>query len=272
MKKYDALVAAGTTEAKEAIACLQKLGMKVAATVATKLGADVLCALKKSGADVYVGRRDAKQFKAFMEASQVRYVVDATHPFAVDVTQALKDAVAMMEQNLCVPRYIRYVRRNMTYTYDKITYVKDAGAAAKLLQKMPGNFLLTTGANTVHIYKALIPDFNTRGYVRVLNTEESLAKCRDCGISNSHVIANNPPFSAADNFACIRSLNISVLVSKDSGKSGGMTEKIESAEAAGIQVILIERPLDENGVSTEEELKIKVENFEKEQIKLEWRG
>ena len=51
-----------------------------------------------------------------------------------------------------------------------------------------------------------------------------------------------------------------------------MTEKIESAEAAGIQVILIERPLDENGVSTEEELKIKVENFEKEQIKLEWRG
>ena len=62
------------------------------------------------------------------------------------------------------------------------------------------------------------------------------------GIDAGHVIAKNPPFSKADNEALIKAYDIRVLVSKDSGMSGGLIEKIESAKAFHIPVVLIDRP------------------------------
>lgn len=260
---YDVLVAAGTTEAHDAIEVLQTMGFSVAATVATDLGSAVLDDLKKQGVDVYVGRKDADEFCETIRACGVRYVVDATHPFAVDVTKTVKSACEKCREDAAdgFPKYIRYVRRMEVYDYDKIIYVKDAAGAAKELQAMTGNFLLTTGANTVNVYKDAIKDFNVRGFVRVLNTKASIDRCRQCGVEDAHVIAKNPPFSAEDNIQCIKDYHICVIVSKDSGQSGGLFEKIESAKIMGIPMILIERPMDETGVSSKEELKKWIEKL-----------
>jgi len=254
-KRYDVLVAAGTTEAHDAIGVLQQMGLTVAATVATDLGSAVIDDLKSRHVDVFVGRRDEAGFVRMIRETGVRFVVDATHPFAVDVTKTVAAACAVCRGDREFPKYIRYVRRGEVYDYDKIIHVRDAAGAAKKLLGLPGNFLLTTGANTIHVYKESIPDFNARGYVRVLDTKTSLERCARCGVAPSHVIAKNPPFSMEDNIQCIREFHIKMLVSKDSGQTGGLFEKIGAAKTAGIPVILIDRPVEETGIFSPDELK-----------------
>lgn len=232
--KYMCLLAAGTTEGLEAMKVLDALQIKTAACTATDLGKEML---EHTGADVFAGRMDADAFERFIKKYGIRFVVDATHPFAVDVTANLKTACARL--NVI---YVRFMRRQLDYDYDQIIRADSAFAAAEIVKNMKGNILLTTGANTAPIYKAALPDFNSRVYIRVLDTEDSKARCMAAGIDAGHVIAKNPPFSKADNEALIKAYDIRVLVSKDSGMSGGLIEKIESAKAFHIPVVLIDRP------------------------------
>ena len=114
--------------------------------------------------------------------------------------------------------------------------------AAKLLSRLPGNILLTTGANTAHVYVNGIEDFNERGYIRVLDTEASVAACQSAGICSDHILACRPPFTVEDNLAAIKKYNIRILVTKDSGAAGGVPQKLESIRQAGITGVILRRP------------------------------
>lgn len=243
-ENFTCLLAAGTSEGLEVMRVLDKLHIKTAACVATELGAKML---RETGACVFVGRMDKAGFEKFISAHKVHFVIDATHPFAVEVTKNLKGAA-----EACGVSYARYIRKTQDYHYEKIIHAADAREAAVRLLEMPGNILLTTGANTAPIYKEILPDFNERAYVRVLNTESSRLACKDAGIDEGHVIAQNPPFSPEDNKALIEQYHIEVLVSKDSGERGGLLEKIESAKAFSIPVVLIDRPECEDGLESAE--------------------
>ena len=58
----------------------------------------------------------------------------------------------------------------------------------------------------------------------------------------SHIIAMQGPFSRALNAALYDQLHIRVMVSKDSGQPGGVADKVLPALERGIDVIMIERP------------------------------
>lgn len=256
-KTYDCLVAAGTTEAREAIMALCNAGYCILATVATELGAKVLQDLKtiyEDNLDIEIGRKDAQGFSECIQKSQIKMIIDATHPFAKEVTDTLKAVCAHYENEGIAIGYIRYLREMIDYDYTKIIRVPDAVAAANMLSTMPGRFLLTTGANTIDVYMNTISDFNSRGFVRVLDTKVSIERCEAFGVADTHVIAKNPPFSEADNISLLKNYNIQILVSKDSGKSGGLPEKINAAKKLDIPVILIQRPEDAGGVCTPDTL------------------
>lgn len=55
------------------------------------------------------------------------------------------------------------------------------------------------------------------------------------------------PFSQELNVALIKQSDIGVLVTKESGKSGGFEEKISAAEQTATDVIVIKRPRQEDG-------------------------
>jgi cobalamin biosynthesis Co2+ chelatase CbiK len=55
------------------------------------------------------------------------------------------------------------------------------------------------------------------------------------------------PFSPALNEALLRHLQIDLLVTKDSGESGGFSAKIEAAERIGCQVAVLRRPTPAGG-------------------------
>lgn len=287
MCRCDGIVIAGTTEGRQVIEALNRKGLKLAVTVATALGRQVLDGVDGIEAtEVFEGRRDEQGFCQLFERLSPVFVVDASHPFAVEVSRTARAACAA--KNV---RYIRYVRPEgrgqrqeqgaasaaegapelrageprtdepqtgeprigeprtdepRTGGFPPVYGAADAHEAAALIREIPGNILLTTGANTVRIYAQEIPDFNERCYIRVLDTELSRAGCRDAGVPKAHVIAANPPFSCDDNVKLIEHYSIKALVSKDSGAAGGLPEKLAAAGQTGIPVILIRRPAAED--------------------------
>lgn len=277
MCRCDGIVIAGTTEGRQVIEALNRKGLKLAVTVATTLGRQVLDGVEGMEAtEVFVGRRDEQGFCQLFERLAPVFVVDASHPFAVEVSRTVRAACAA--KNV---RYIRYVRPEgqgqrqeqgaasaaegapelrtgeprigeprtdepRTGGFPPVYGAADAHEAAALIREIPGNILLTTGANTVRTYAQEIPDFNERCYIRVLDTELSRKGCRDAGVPESHVIAVNPPFSCEDNVKLIGRYSIKALVSKDSGAAGGLPEKLAAARQTGIPVILIRRPVAED--------------------------
>ncbi len=118
--------------------------------------------------------------------------------------------------------------------------MKDAEAAAGAIKDTRGPVLLTTGSHTLSLYtRAADP---ARLWARVLPTKEALELCESAGIPASHIIAMQGPFSRALNAALYDQLEIRTMVTKDSGRAGGVEEKVIPALAREIHVIMIDRP------------------------------
>ena len=60
------------------------------------------------------------------------------------------------------------------------------------------------------------------------------------------------PFSQALNEALIDEFDIKCMVTKASGSAGGFMEKVAAAQSRGIDLIVIDRPVTEEGLSLEE--------------------
>ncbi|MBO4365092.1 MAG: precorrin-6A/cobalt-precorrin-6A reductase, partial [Eggerthellaceae bacterium] len=102
------------------------------------------------------------------------------------------------------------------------------------------------------VYAQVVPDFTERFYVRILPVASSLAAAAELGIPTSHVVAMQGPFSQQFNEALMRELGVQTMVTKASGTAGGFWEKVDAARACGVQVVVIHRPLDEEGVSVQD--------------------
>jgi precorrin-6x reductase len=79
-------------------------------------------------------------------------------------------------------------------------------------------------------------------YTRVLPTTEAIKKCAELGFLPNQIIAAQGPFCTRFNAAMIEQYHIEYLVTKDSGRAGGVEEKLEAAEQAGIETVIIRRP------------------------------
>lgn len=221
-------VIAGTSEATDLIRALPS-AYEITAFVATEYGKIIL---EKERCMVHVGRLDAAGFVSALENMDA--VVDASHPFAVVVT----DTVRHVCKELQIP-YFRLGRPQMHYDYDRMIWVQSREKAAEQLSQMQGNILLTTGVNTLSFYETHVADFAVRGWARILDTADSRQIASD---SKAHLIYAMPPFSQEDTISLIQKYQIAVLVSKDSGARGGVAEKIAAAKKCHIPVVLIGAP------------------------------
>jgi len=232
--KYDVLVIAGTTESRQVIEKELNKGRRVLASVATDLGAEML---SDYDIDLHVGRLDEQGFISLLQEKPCGEIIDASHPFAAIVTETVRKAA----ESLGIP-YHRYDRREIQYDYQNIFRVEDVEEAVALLNQMEGNILLTTGANTAAVYARGVEKAVDRVFVRVLDTPASYEACARAGYPADHVIGQMPPYNLQDNLQLIRQLDARVMVSKDSGRTGGVDVKVEACRQAGIPMILIARP------------------------------
>jgi precorrin-6x reductase len=234
---------AGTTEGREICEyCIQhNIGLSV--YVATEYGKEVLPT--SDGISVFVGRMEQSDMERELIKKKPALVIDATHPYAVLVTENIANACKTLGLS-----YIRVSRENkFCEAYSNIYYVKDTDEAAEILYKWQDKkILLTTGSKDFLPYTKL-ENWQQRVYIRILPSVEQLSKCLASGFSPSHIICMQGPFSKEMNSALIRQLGIDVMVTKESGHTGGFLEKIEAAKENEIPVLVLKRPQDFKGKS-----------------------
>lgn len=204
---------------------------------------------------IHQGRMNQEQIAAFVEAEnmseeRVAAVIDATHPFAQDITHNIKAAL----EGKKIP-YFR-LKRDCIIQHDNaaaesVVYFESDEACAKALEQTKGNILLTTGSKELAKY-CVSDEVKQRLYVRVLPSVESLSLCTGQGIRGKQIIAMQGPFTAEMNEAVFRQYHISHLVTKQSGVSGGYLEKLTAAAKVGVQAFAIGCPGQDEGHSFEE--------------------
>lgn len=248
------LLIGGTTEAREAYDYLKDHGAWILISSATRLGS-----LMFEGMDcqIHEGRLDTEGFEKLMREHQISHILDASHPYAVEVSKTVKEAA----DALSLP-YYRYTRSQTItqaqYAGDnmQIKWCDDAADAAAWLDQQKGTIVLLTGVNTLKIYAEGIHDFKTRVYGRVLDTESSRKVCEELWEDANHYLCAKPPFTVADNLAFLQQVQADYMVTKDSGEAGGMPEKMAAAKAAGCAVVIIKRPEEAAQMASLDELEV----------------
>ena len=265
---------AGTTEGRLLCEFLSEKNIKACGCVTTSYGEQLLPSGDKM--EICTGALDRAQMEEKLSSFGPQLVIDATHPYARLATENIRAACGFLN----LP-YIRVVREScgeekngsemavvagetawpeITDITQKIggqeesrllTEADSMEEAAKLLEKMEGNILVTTGSKELEALRGL-PGFAKRIFARILPQPEMVQKCMEMGLSGRHIICMKGPFSEEMNYAMLRETNARILLTKESGAAGGFPEKLRGAKRAGAAVVVVKRPVEEEGCSVEE--------------------
>ena len=242
MKSKKVIIYAGTTEGRRLAEYLLRYGVRVHVCVATAYGESLLT--KNENLTVSHERQDQSQMEAFIESFGPDYVVDATHPYAGEVTENIIHACETCGISKCYVRLVRKTTGEEKTGLQDCVYVSNMQEAVRYLRQTRGNILAATGSKELAAYTAL-PDYRERVYARVLSVKSVVEKCEELGFAGRHLICMQGPFSVEMNLAMLREYQISCLVTKESGSAGGYEEKCEAARIAGVKLVIIGRPVKE---------------------------
>lgn len=245
------LLFAGTTEGRQVAEFCAEHGISVLACVATEYGEHLL---PESGqVEVHRGRMDENAMLAMMEKESFSVAVDATHPYAVCVTENIK--AACQKTGLSYVRLLRSESGGAWREASSVVYRNTVQEAAAFLEGTKGPVFLTTGSKELEAF-ASMEDFAERVYARILPIPTMIQHAMDLGLPGSHIIGMQGPFSREMNEAMFRQAGAVYLVTKESGRTGGFSEKMEAAVSLGMTAVVIGRPAHETGVSLEEAEKL----------------
>ena len=237
---YRICVFGGTTEGRELISFLNRQPCEVTACVATEYGKALLPEMERL--TVSARRLPVDEIAAMLAAGRFDLVIDATHPYAASITGSIAKACAQTRTQ----RW-RLLRGASEASADAVI-VDSTAQAISFLSGTEGRILLTTGSKELAAYAGM-PDFAKRVWARVLPMEASLDACAAAGLSPSHIIAMQGPFSEEMNVAMLKSVGAKWLVTKDGGDAGGFAAKNSAVQKAGARLVVIGRPAQEQGMS-----------------------
>jgi precorrin-6A/cobalt-precorrin-6A reductase len=165
----------------------------------------------------------------YLRDERIERVIDATHPFAAQMSRHAVEACARENIPLLVFSRAPWTPR----AGDDWTEVESNVAAGEALGAAPRNVFMTIG----RLGLADFADAPQHNYIiRTIDPPGDLS----C-LPHHRVIFARGPFSVEDEMALMRAEKIDVVVTKNSG--GNATEaKLEAARALRIPVILVARP------------------------------
>ena len=249
----DVLLFAGTTEGRRVAEACRGRNVTLHVSVATEYGETFI--EEADNIRVLAGRKNAGQIAALIRETGAELVIDATHPYADSITQTLRTVCGETGTD-----YLRLLRSEDHIGTEHCIFVDSTEDAVACLNSVSGNVLLAVGAKERSRYTE-VTDYKTRLFARVLSLPQSVQQAADCGFEGRNLICMQGPFTEEFNRAMLRMLDIRYLVTKDTGSEGGFSEKIRAAAACGVQVLVVRRPLKEEGVSLEKCLSILGKRF-----------
>lgn len=240
------LIFGGTTEGRELALCLAKNKIPCEVCVATSYGSQLL-----SDSDflhVRQGRLTTPQMLSLLSEGNFSAVIDATHPYALEVSQNISEAIRQYDEAVSpgevkkgIP-LLRFDRQGATKAASPVCrFFTNVSESLLALKSTSGKILLTTGSKNLSDFCA-DPELRSRLIVRTLPSQESLELCFKNGLQGYQILAMQGPFSKETNIALIRQYGISVLVTKESGSAGGYEEKLAACEECNISCFVIKKP------------------------------
>lgn len=234
------MVIAGTKDARMVAERLMSTGRRVLATVTTAYGRELLSPL--SHLEVHEGKLSEEEMKVLILEKGMGMVVDASHPFAQEVSRnAMK---ACRETGV---GYLRFEREetpweNLGDVMPVYSFEAAAEAMEGVLTQAKGNAFLAIGTNHLPVFTEKREKLRHRIFARVLPDSGMVARCEAAGLPTGNIVAMKGPFSESLNLEMMKHCQAAVLVTKESGDTGGTREKLQAAEKLGIPVILVKRP------------------------------
>ena len=232
------LLFAGTTEGRNLAEFLEKNQIPTEVCVATQYGETLLEEGKYL--HVHAGRLDETEMEQQIQKQQITLVIDATHPYAVIVSQNIRRACSRTGTE-----YIRLARKETDASWkqemEDVTEVASVAEAAAFLAKKEGRIFAATGSKELSAYQ-VIPDYQDRVVARVLSTPEAVSECAMLGFSGKNLICMQGPFTEDLNVAMLRQAQASWMVTKQSVKAGGFLQMLRAAKKAAAKLVVITRP------------------------------
>ncbi len=212
------LVLGGTAEGRELASALPGAVYSLAGRVADPLLPS--CAVRVGGFGGVAG------LVAWLREHGPRAVVDATHPFAQQMSAHAVSACAVAGVPL-----LRLQRPGWTAVPgDRWTRVPSLAAAAEALPLLGSRVLLTTGRQDLAAFSSSDLEF----VARMVEAPSGAFPARLV------TVLGRPPWSLSQDVALLREHAIDVLVTKDSG--GPTAAKLVAARQLGIPVLMVDRP------------------------------
>lgn len=208
------LVFGGTTEGRKAVEVLEEAGTTY--YYSTKTGEQDIALHHGKRID---GAMDAEAMQTFCREHDIRLMVDAAHPFALQLHKTI--AQISEKQNIPVIRYERiYPPRSAD-----ITWIDDYSQVPTDIHSL----LATTGVQSISKLKYLEAEGIKVSY-RILNRESSIHLAHQQGATDEQ-LCFYPQMAEAE-----------AVLMKESGESGGFSEKIAEAKEKGMRIFALKRP------------------------------
>ena len=212
------LVFGGTTKGRKAVEVLEEAGSPF--FYSTKTGEQDLTLQHGTRID---GAMDAEAMESFIREHDIRLIVDAAHPFA----STLHQTIAAVSEDCQIP-FIRYERIYPPRDPD-ITWIDDYSQIPDDIHSL----LATTGVQSISRLKYL----EARGVqvcYRILPRESSLALAKEQGAKPEQLCYYED--------SSVINTDAEAILLKESGETGGFSEKVAAARAKGMRIIALKRP------------------------------
>ena len=165
----------------------------------------------------------------FIAAENITHVVDATHPFAAQISNNAVSACRMTDTPLIALVRAPWAAQPGDVWLD----VADTEAAVAALPTNPARIFLAIGRQTLAAFAAQPQHFYL---LRLVDAPDAALP-----LPNTEIVLDRGPFTVAGDLALMRAHAITHVIAKNSGGKGA-SAKLQAARALQLPVIMIARP------------------------------
>ena len=252
------LLLAGTGEGPRLVQELSRFNWRVSVSVVTSSAAKAYAGLPLERISIGALQGVGGIIAALHQAGPFRWVVDATHPFAAQISHSLVTACAAVGQPL-----LRYERRREPL--GGASLVADAEALA--VQPLQGqHLLLAIGGRHLPAMAAAVRRAGAIPYGRALPSPDGLRAALRAGLPPDHLAVVRPlqgEVPGAIERSLCRRWDIGVVLCR---QSGGVTEQLwhQLTTELGLNLVLLRRPSPPDGMACVEDVSSLLDRLERD--------
>jgi len=193
---------------------------------------------KKKKLHIITGKiLDEIEVSQFLEKYQIDFIIDATHPFATQISANLEKGCKKLNKML-----LRFERQAEDKSSIHSEFVDDL-KGIKITDIKNKNLLLAIGARSLNEVAEYYMNLEVNIFARILATQASISNGFSSCIRNSNIAILNPSKfgkNKLEYFLC-KSWNIDYILCRDSGSYSQMIWE-EIAQRTNIKLFKLRRP------------------------------